>query len=59
MGDQSVAGNRSVQQRRFNRFRELFDHEPPYEALGQVASRRGLAPAHPSTASGSFSGEAR
>jgi transposase InsO family protein len=31
-----VAANRGVQQRRFNRFREIYNHERPHEALGQV-----------------------
>ena len=33
---QPVAGNRRGQQRRFNRFREVYNHERPHEALGQV-----------------------
>ena len=32
----SVAANRSVQQRRFNRFRQIYNHERPHEALGQI-----------------------
>ena len=33
---QPVAGNRGAQQRRFNRFRQVYNHERPHEALGQV-----------------------
>jgi transposase InsO family protein len=33
---QPVAGNRIAQQRRFNRFRSIYNHEGPHEALGQV-----------------------
>jgi hypothetical protein len=30
-----IAGNRTVQQRRFNRFLKVYNHERPHEALGQ------------------------
>jgi hypothetical protein len=33
---QPVAGNRRAQQRRFDRFREVYNHERPHEALGQA-----------------------
>ncbi len=33
---QPVAGDRIAQQRRFNRFREIYNQERPHEALGQV-----------------------
>jgi transposase InsO family protein len=33
---QPVAGNRIAQQRRFNRFRGIYNHERPHETLGQV-----------------------
>jgi hypothetical protein len=41
-----VAGNRIAQQRRFNRFRSIYNHERPHEALGQVppASRWSASP---------------
>jgi len=43
---QPVAGNRIAQQRRFNRFRSIYNHERPHEALGQVppASRWSASP---------------
>lgn len=38
------AGNRGVQQRRFNRFRHVYNEERPHEALGQIPPARRWSP---------------